>query len=254
MAYSPLIIAHRGHTVDAPEQTIAAYTRAIELGARMIEADVQLTRDGVAVMLHDTRLDRTTSGRGPVSALDWSDVARLDAGSWFDPAFADERVPRLDHLFALAERHGIALCLEAKGDTHAANTEVALVIAREIARRDRLEIDVLASFDHAALHRAVAEMPALRTAPDRLPERGPSTAAELLAQAHATGARIIQHHFADLTRAVVAEVQAEGIDIWAWPPTMPDEVAFAITTRPAAIMGDDVRAILSAVDALAATR
>lgn len=250
MAYAPLIIAHRGHTVEAPEQTMAAYRRAIELGAAMIEADVQLTRDGVPIMLHDNRLERTTNGHGPASALDWSQIGKLDAGSWFSPAFANERIPRLDDLFTLAEQHGTALCLEAKGDSHDANAAVALVIAREIARRGRLDIDALASFDHAALQRAAAEVRGLRTAPDRLPERGPSTAADLLSQAEATGARIIQHHFADLTREVVAAVQAEGIEIWAWPPTASHEIAFALSTRPAAIMGDDVHAIVTAVDAM----
>ena len=111
------IIAHRGHKTEAPEQTIAAYRMAVELGAEMIEADVQISRDGVAVMMHDETLERTTNRHGPVSALDWAEICTLDAGSWFDPRFAGERVPRLDDLFALAQEAGIALCLEAKGQT-----------------------------------------------------------------------------------------------------------------------------------------
>jgi glycerophosphoryl diester phosphodiesterase len=253
MPYSPLIIAHRGHKTEAPEQTMAAYARAIDLGARMIEADVQLSRDGIPFMLHDARLERTTSGHGPAAALDWSELSRLDAGSWFGPAFAGERIPRLDDLFALAQTRGIGLCLEAKGDSHAANAEVAIVIASEIAARGRLEIDAVASFDHEALRRAAQEIPGLRTAPDRLPERGRSTAAALIAQADAIGARIIQHHFADLTPELVAEVEAQGLEIWAWPPTSPAEIAFTLGCAPAAIMGDDVRAMVAAVDAMTAT-
>lgn len=243
----PRIIAHRGHKTEAPEQTMAAYRLAVELGAEMVEADVQLSRDGVAVMLHDLALDRTTSGRGAVAALDWAEIAILDAGSWFDPRFSAERVPRLDELFELAEAAGIGLCLEAKGRTPADNLAVSQRIAAEIARRGRLERDVLASFDHAALRLAAAEVPGLRTAPDRLPEHGPSTAADLLRQARAVGAPIIQHHFVDLDPVVVAEVQAGGVEIWAWPPTTPDEVARAVTSGAAGIMGDDVRAIVAAV-------
>ncbi len=242
---SPLIIAHRGHKTDAPEQTLAAYGMAVELGAAMIEADVRLSRDGVPVMLHDRLLDRTTSGRGPVSAIDWADLSRLDAGSWFDPRFAGERIPRLDDLFALAVEHDIALCLEAKGETEAENAAVSLLIGTEIARRGRLDRDVLASFDHAALLGAAEAVPGLRTAPDRLPEHGPSTPAQLLAQAKSTRASIIQHHFADLRPEVVAEVQAAGVDIWAWPPTSPDEVRFAVSSGAAGIMGDDVRTIVA---------
>jgi glycerophosphoryl diester phosphodiesterase len=213
----------------------------------MIEADVRLSRDGTAVMMHDRLLDRTTSGRGPVSAMDWADLSQLDAGSWFDTGFAGERIPRLDELFALAVEHDIALCLEAKGETDAENAAVSLLIGTEIARRRRLDRDVLASFDHAALLAAADAVPGLRTAPDRLPEHGPSTAGQLLAQAKATRASVIQHHFADLRPEVVAEVQAAGVDIWAWPPTSPDEVRFALHSGAAGIMGDDIRTIVAVV-------
>lgn len=244
---SPLIIAHRGHQTEAPEQTMAAYRMAVELGTAMIEADVRLSRDGVAVLLHDRLLDRTTSGRGPVSALDWADLARLDAGSWFDLRFAGERIPRLDDLFTLASETDIALCLEAKGETHAENAAVALRIGAEITRRGRLDRDVLASFDHAALLAAAVALPGLRTAPDRLPEHGASSAAQLLAQASASRASIIQHHFADLRAEVVEEVQAAGVDVWAWPPTSHNEVRLALQSGAAGIMGDDVRTIVAVV-------
>ena len=241
------IIAHRGHKTEAPEQTMAAYRMAVELGAEMIEADVQISRDGVAVMMHDWTLERTTSGHGPVSGLDWTEIGALDAGSWFDPRFARERVPRLDDLFALAVETGIGLCLEAKGQTLAANLEASRRIGREIARRGRLDVDVLASFDHEALRIAASEIPGLRTAPDRLPEHGESTTESLLAQARVIGAPIIQHHFADLTPEVEAEVQAAGVEIWAWPPATPEEVAVAIASGAFGIMGDDVRNIATAL-------
>lgn len=239
----PLIIAHRGHITEAPELTMAAFHLAVELGAEMIEADVQVSRDGVALLLHDATLERTTSGHGPVSALDWDEIAELDAGSWFDGRFAGERVPRLDELFGLAEANGIGLCLEAKGQTAAEQLAAARRIGAEITQRGRLERDVLASFDHEALRVVASEVPGLRTAPDRLPERGPSTAAELLRQARAIGAPIIQHHFADLDPDVVAEVQDAGVAVWAWPPVTEDEVRQAVATGAAGIMGDDVRAI-----------
>jgi glycerophosphoryl diester phosphodiesterase len=111
-----MVIAHRGDSRTCPEQTIAAYTQAAERGAEMIEADVHRTRDGRLIMLHDATLDRTTSGSGPVAAIDHVELRTLDAGSWFSPDFAGERVPTLDELFDLAQRFDIALCLEVKSE------------------------------------------------------------------------------------------------------------------------------------------
>ena len=243
-----LVIAHRGHCVGAPEQTLAAYSLAIDLGAMMIEADLRFTRDGVPVMLHDADVRRTTNGKGLVAELDWDDLRRLDAGTWFDPRFSAERIPRLDDLFDLAARRGICLCIEAKGKS-ADNHRTAMFAAREIARRGRLELDVVASFDHQALAAAVEAVPGLRTAPDRLPERGPSVAGDLITQARAARASIIQHHFADLDAAVVAEVQDAGIEVWAWPPASPAEAQFAFDSGAIGLMGDDVAAIAQVVRA-----
>jgi len=139
---------------------------------------------------------------------------------------------------------GVALCIEAKGGA-GENARTALFAAREIARRSRLDIDVVASFDHEALAAAVVEVPGLRTAPDRLPEHGPSTAAELIEQARRARASIIQHHFADLDASVVAEVQAAGVEVWAWPMVSLAEAQFAYDSGAIGLMGDDVSAIVS---------
>jgi glycerophosphoryl diester phosphodiesterase len=242
------IIAHRGHKVAAPEQTMAAFRLAAELGATMLECDVRFTRDGVAVMMHDRLLDRTTSGTGLVAATDWAQMRTLDAGSWFAPKFAGERVPTLDEMFDLAEDIGVALCIEAKGDG-AQNARAALHAAREIARRGRLATDVVASFDHEALAAVAEAIPGLQTAPDRLPEHGPSVAADLVAQARRARARIIQHHFADLDAAVVAEVQRQGIEVWAWPMANAEEARFAYESGAVGLMGDDVAAVAAIVRA-----
>lgn len=91
----PLVIAHRGASGTRPENTLAAFRHAVALGADMIELDVQLTRDGEVVVLHDTTLDRTTDGRGPVSERTLAELRGLDAGGWFGRAFAGERLPTL---------------------------------------------------------------------------------------------------------------------------------------------------------------
>lgn len=108
------IIAHRGASGVAPENTLAAIARAAELGARSVELDVMLSADGVPLIIHDTTLDRTTSGSGPVAAQTYDALARLDAGSWFGADFAGERLPTLSDAVALILDRGLALNLEIK--------------------------------------------------------------------------------------------------------------------------------------------
>ena len=242
----PLLIAHRGHSAAAPEQTLAAYRQAIELGADMIEADVHLTRDGVAVMLHDDTLDRTTSGHGLVGDFDLAEISQLDAGSWFGAEFAGERMPLLHQLLDLAD--GIGLCLEAKGTSEDGTMEqVSLVIADVIASRDRIESDVAASFDHDALRRVRDRCPAVAVAPDRLPERGFLAPEALVAQAEAIGAEIIQVHHAELDEPAVAACHAAGIAVWAWPVNQRAEIARAARLGVDGLMGDDVAALVEAM-------
>jgi len=110
----PLVIAHRGASARAPENTMAAFAAAWAAGAYWVEADTQPTIDGVPVVLHDEDLDRTTTGTGPVRQATARAVAGLDAGSSFAAAFAGEPVPELEVLLAAltGER---ALLLEIKG-------------------------------------------------------------------------------------------------------------------------------------------
>lgn len=119
---SPLVIAHRGASAYAPENTLAAVDRAAELGIRWVENDVQRTRDGELVVLHDDNLRRTTDaeevfpGRAPWKVKDFTaaEIARLDAGSWFGPAYAGARVPTLEQFVHRLERHHQKLLLEIK--------------------------------------------------------------------------------------------------------------------------------------------
>ena len=92
----PLIVAHRGASGLAPENTLAAFRLAIELGAPAVECDVHLSADGIPVVIHDAQLDRTTNGKGPVAEQPFAALQTLDAGGWRDPRFAGERLPALD--------------------------------------------------------------------------------------------------------------------------------------------------------------
>lgn len=94
------IIAHRGFSARAPENTLVALELGIEAGADAVEFDLHTTADGVTVLLHDSTVDRTTDGSGPIDRRTLAEVERLDAGSWFDSAFAGEPVPTLASVLA----------------------------------------------------------------------------------------------------------------------------------------------------------
>jgi glycerophosphoryl diester phosphodiesterase len=92
--------AHRGACALAPENTLAAFQAALDLGCDWMETDLRLTSDDIAVLFHDAKVDRTTNAKGKLGAMSLSQVLRLDAGSWFDRRFAGERVPTLDEALA----------------------------------------------------------------------------------------------------------------------------------------------------------
>jgi glycerophosphoryl diester phosphodiesterase len=110
------IAGHRGHSAGAPENTLASFRRARELGGEGItcETDLALTRDGELVLIHDETVDRTTNGRGLVRAMTYSEIAELDAGQWFSREFTGERVPLLRDALVLARELGIVYQLELK--------------------------------------------------------------------------------------------------------------------------------------------
>lgn len=118
----PVVIAHRGASAYAPENTLAAVDKAAALGIEWVENDVQRTRDGELVVLHDDSLRRTTDveevfpDRAPWKVKDFTaaEIARLDAGSWFGPAYAGARVPTLKQFVDRVEKHHQKLLLEIK--------------------------------------------------------------------------------------------------------------------------------------------
>ncbi len=97
----PWIVAHRGYRQKYPENTLAAFQAAVEAGVSMIELDVNFSRDRKVVVIHDATLERTTDGHGAVSDNTMAELKKLDAGSWFDPRFADQHLPELSEVLDL---------------------------------------------------------------------------------------------------------------------------------------------------------
>ena len=133
----PLIVAHRGLLHHAPENTLANFRACLELRLGF-EFDVQRTQDGQLVCIHDDTVDRTTNGTGSVSEMTLDQIRQLDAGGWFDPKFAGERVPTIDDVLQLIAEYGHLNILVAV-DLKAENVEQDVVrLAEEYETLDRL--------------------------------------------------------------------------------------------------------------------
>jgi glycerophosphoryl diester phosphodiesterase len=109
-----LVIAHRGASGHAPENTLAAFRKAVAMGATFIETDLQMSRDARLVAIHDATVNRTTNGQGTVHDMTLSELRGLDAGSWFGSEYAGERIPTLEELLAFSKRNDVVFYLELK--------------------------------------------------------------------------------------------------------------------------------------------
>ena len=110
------VCGHRGHSIGAPENTLIAFRKAREIAGKGVtcEIDLAITKDGELILMHDDTVDRTTDGHGLVYNMTSSEIAKLDAGAWFDKKFAGERVPLLRDAFLLACELDIIYQLELK--------------------------------------------------------------------------------------------------------------------------------------------
>lgn len=157
----PRIAAHRGGGTLAPENTMAALRCGLEHGYRAVEFDVMLSSDGIPVLMHDPGFGRTVPGSGSVASTTAAQLAALDAGSWFAPAFAGEPVPTLEQAARFCKENGIWMNIEikpspgAEAETGRIVAETAgTLFAEEIARGERAAVPLLSSFSIEALKAA----------------------------------------------------------------------------------------------------
>ncbi|MDU6679259.1 glycerophosphoryl diester phosphodiesterase [Actinomyces sp.] len=146
------IFAHRGASAIAPENTMAAFKKAVEAGATWIETDVDVLKDGTPILIHDSSLDRTTNRSGSYYDLTVSDLDGIDAGSWFSPEFAGERIPTLAQLVAFMNETGLNANIEIKSNEAGAQMSLQLVdaILKELEALDGPQV-IISSFNHVLL-------------------------------------------------------------------------------------------------------
>ena len=156
----PLVIAHRGARDVAPENTLAAFQAALDADADGIELDVTRCATGEIVVIHDDTLDRTTNGSGPVAEVTFSSLRALDAGTWFAPQFAGQRVPLLSEVLDLVG-HQVRVNVEIKGRSWK-DDGIEVEIAQMIRERGLGQEVVTSSFNPPALVRMRRAAPELQ--------------------------------------------------------------------------------------------
>lgn len=216
------VIAHRGYSAGAPENTLLAFEQAIALGARSIELDLQWTKDDIPVVTHDPSLGRTIAGTGKIADLTWRELQECDAGSWFNPEFSDQRVPSFEQVLQHLDRLPGQLFLDLKPHCQWSAARVALLLdlLDRYRWRDRsvacsFNPDIADCFNSNLLH-PMAIGYSLTSA---------ESFYELLPRAMTAGASIICAY--DILLAdpdLIWEAHAAGLEIVAWTVDQLDEI------------------------------
>lgn len=160
------IAAHRGASGIAPENTLEAFRQAIACGAKVVEADVQITKDNIPIVFHDDELGRTVSGTGLIREYTYDDLKNLSAGIWFNKEFEGEKIPLLDELIELIKGRAF-LGLEIKPNLETLKT--AKIILKTLEKHDFISSSALASFDYRILKAIKQEYPAAHIAAIKIP-------------------------------------------------------------------------------------
>lgn len=222
----PPVIGHRGAAAEAPENTLAGFARAARLGVAWVEIDARLTADGRCVVFHDETLERIAGVPWRVDDVPFSVLSKHDAGAWFDPAFAGERVPILDAALAAIGGLGLGVNIELK---RCRGREAPLVeeMAGAVSRNwpARLSPPLISSFDETLLARARDIAPELRRAliVGRLPNGWRAAAARHgcvalhCREAHLTAARVSRIKAAGYAAAAyVVDDPERARQLWDW--------------------------------------
>ena len=232
----PLIEAHRGDSSNAPENTIAAFDRAIRLGVASIELDIHPCKDGTLVVIHDDTVDRTTDGSGSVSDFTAEQLLFLDAGAKFSREFEGERIPRLTKVLQLAVNTSTLLNIEIKASSRSSGVSQAVV--EHLCEFGKQGEYVVSSFDLEDLldiraHCSEVTLALLGESADILP----------VAERHHVPWIHVKH--TAVSRETIARAHSGGILVNVWtvddPKTLPfwQEIGVdkVCTNRPAMMLG-----------------
>ena len=200
----PLRIGHRGASGYCPENTMASFKKAAELGADLIELDIRLTRDGRLAVHHDPDIKRTTNGKGLIKDFSSSELRQFDAGSWFSKRYAEERIPFIEEAFSMLPETGLLIEIKPSSPFGEIEVQLACLLQELPSIPPNLFVQ---SFDASSVrlfHELMPEVPAgvlLKPLSKRLSERTVQEYAEYAAflnikrtMAHSRNIRLIHNH------------------------------------------------------------
>jgi glycerophosphoryl diester phosphodiesterase len=238
----PWIIAHRGASAEAPENTMAAFRRAVELGANCVETDLHLSRDGKIVLVHDSTLGRTTNGDGLVKNFTLAELRQFEAGRWFAPQFAGERIPALDELLDYAGQADLSLYLEIKGGI---GYGIERAVIGALRGRKEAQGTVVLCFDAAVIGRIRQLDRLLMTGLvfDAHPEA-------MVLEAIRVGARQIAPRGDCVSEELIAEAHRRGLKVVTWTINEPEDVRRLTSLGVDGIMSDYPDRLIAALDAM----
>jgi glycerophosphoryl diester phosphodiesterase len=238
----PTILAHRGGSAHAPENTLASFARGLAEGADGFELDVHLSKEGVPVVIHDFTVERVAGPKEAISALTVHELHSLDVGSWFAPEYADQYVPTLEEVLALVQGREIVVNIEVKAGyrVYPGIEEKCLALVAALGRETRI---VFSSFDHYCLRR-------LREI-DSTAVTGALYGCSLI-DAHEYAARIgvdaLHPQYQVVNAELVAGCRQKGIHVNTWTVNDPGQARRLRDLGVNAIITDDPRKIRAALE------
>ena len=234
-----LIIAHRGASGNAPENTLAAFRKAVALGATFIETDLQLSRDARFVAIHDATVNRTTNGQGAVHDMTLADLRKLDSGSWFGSEFAGERIPTLEEILEFSRKNDVVFYLEIKPGAAWGGEHALIGALRESGEIPRA---VVISFDAAIVLNLRKIEPTLMTGLlyDGQIENPLDKAVEI-------GARQVAVRGDLVTPALIAHAKKKDLQVVCWTVNHPAHMRMLAAAGVDGIMSDYPDRLVAAV-------
>ena len=245
---TPLIIAHRGASRHAPENTLAAFRMAVEAGAGGIELDVQLSKDCIPVVFHDADLRRIARRRERVSDLTADELAKVDVGAWFDKrkrsthTFAGEGIPTLAKVLEQLEGFAGKLYVELKSDPHNSN-ELSRTVCNALRDSALLSQVIMKSFYLDTLVEIKQHLPNIQTAALFSPQIRKRNYIQL---AREYGADQLSLHFSLATARVCALARDANMPVTVWTVDHPRWVEHGERRGIAALITNDPAKMLAA--------
>lgn len=202
-------IAHRGASGIAPENTLAAFNKAIDIGVDAVELDLHGTADGEIVAIHDHSLDRTTNMCGLINHTTLADIKQADAGKWFHPQFKNETIPTLEEALECISSRSIAI-LEIK------DSSITSAVAKKVIEMSLLECVVIISFN-------ISDLETVRSIEPQIPtgwliggNEKSTDPIQLCQKLCSLGSSLLNVNHQLITQEFAYEVRKRGISLWVW--------------------------------------